>query len=58
MVKQGDTVREPVDMNQVVNDVVRLTHSDAVRHGCLLVTELDSQLPPVEADAVQLHKYC
>jgi two-component system sensor kinase FixL len=43
-------------MNQVVKDVVRLTNSDAVRNGCVLVTELDSQLPPVEADAVQLQQ--
>ncbi|MGA7127300.1 MAG: ATP-binding protein [Chthoniobacterales bacterium] len=56
MVRKGNTAREPVDMNQVVKDVVRLTNSDAVRHGCVLVTELDSQLPLVEADAVQLQQ--
>jgi two-component system sensor kinase FixL len=56
MVRKGNTARAPVDMNQVVKDVVRLTNSDAVRHGCVLVTELDSQLPLVEADAVQLQQ--
>ena len=56
MVRKGNTARAPVDMNQVVKDVVRLTNSDAVRHGCVLVTELDSQLPEVEADAVQLQQ--
>jgi two-component system sensor kinase FixL len=56
MVRKGNTARAPVDMNQVVKDVVRLTNSDAVRHGCVLVTELDSQLPQVEADAVQLQQ--
>jgi len=56
MVRKGNTTREPVDMNQVVNDVVRLTNSDVVRHSCVLVTELDSQLPPVKADAVQLQQ--
>ena len=56
MVRKGNSNREPVDMNQVVKDVVRLTNSDAVRNGCVLVTELDSQLPPVEADAVQLQQ--
>ena len=56
MVRKGNTAREPVDMNQVVKDVVRLTSSDAVRHGCVLVTELDSRLPRVEADAVQLQQ--
>jgi two-component system, LuxR family, sensor kinase FixL len=56
MVRKGNTAREPVNMNQVVNDVVRLTNSDVVRHGCVLVTELDSQLPLVEADAVQLQQ--
>ena len=43
-------------MNQVVKDVIRLTNSDAVRHGCVLVTELDAQLPRVEADSVQLQQ--
>src|SRR5260370_17003344 len=56
LVRKGNTARAPVDMNQVVKDVVRLTNSDAVRHGCVLVTELDSQLPEVEADAVQLQQ--
>jgi two-component system, LuxR family, sensor kinase FixL len=56
MVKKGNTNRVPVDMNQVVKDVVRLTNSDAVRHSCILVTELDSQLPEVGADAVQLQQ--
>jgi two-component system sensor kinase FixL len=56
MVRKGNTNREPVDMNQVVKDVVRLTNSDAVRHSCVVVTELDSQLPLVEADAVQLQQ--
>ncbi len=56
MVRKGNTNREPVDMNRVVKDVVRLTNSDAVRNGCVLVTELDSQLPRVEADAVQLQQ--
>src|SRR5260370_41851461 len=56
MVRKGNTNREPVDMNQVVKDVVRLTNSDAVRHSCVLVAELDSQLTPVEADAVQLQQ--
>jgi two-component system, LuxR family, sensor kinase FixL len=56
MVRKGNPNREPVDMNQVVKDVVRLTNSDALRNGCVLVTELDSQLPLVEADAVQLHQ--
>ena len=56
MVRKGSPNREPVDMNQVVKEVVRLTNSDAVRNGCVLVIELDSQLPPVEADAVQLQQ--
>jgi C4-dicarboxylate-specific signal transduction histidine kinase len=36
--------------------VVRLTNSNALRNGCVLVIELDSQLPPVKADAVQLQQ--
>jgi two-component system, LuxR family, sensor kinase FixL len=56
MVRKGNTNREPVDMNQVVKDVIRLTNSDAVRHGCVLVTELDARLPRVEADSVQLQQ--
>jgi two-component system sensor kinase FixL len=56
MVRKGDATREAVDMNQVVKDVVRLTKSDAVRHSCIVVTELDPQLARVEADSVQLQQ--
>jgi two-component system, LuxR family, sensor kinase FixL len=56
MVRKGNPARAAVDMNQVVKEVVRLTNSDTLRNGCVLVTELDSRLPPVEADAVQLQQ--
>jgi signal transduction histidine kinase len=56
MVSKGHTTREPVDMNQVVKDVVRLIKSDAVRHSCPLITELDPELPRIHADPVQLQQ--
>ena len=56
MVKKGKAMHGPVDMNQVVTDVVRLTKSDAVSRSCTVLTELDSELARVEGDPIQLQQ--
>jgi two-component system sensor kinase FixL len=56
MVKKGKAMHGPVDMNQVVMDVVRLTKSDAVSRSCAVLTELDSEAASVEADPIQLQQ--
>jgi two-component system, LuxR family, sensor kinase FixL len=56
MVKKGKATHGPVDMNQVVTDVVRLTKADAVSRCCTVLTELDFELARVEGDPIQLQQ--
>jgi len=56
MIKKGEVTRGQVDMNQVVNDVVRLTKSDALSRSCTVVAELGPRHVWVEADPVQLQQ--
>jgi two-component system sensor kinase FixL len=56
MVRKGEAQREPVNMNRVVDAVIRLTRTDAMSRSCAIVTNLDADLPLVEADAVQLQQ--
>ena len=56
MVHKGKQVLGPVNLNDVIASVLRLVHSDAVERHCMLVTELDPELPLVEGDQVQLQQ--
>jgi two-component system sensor kinase FixL len=56
MVHKDNQVRGPVNLNDVIANVLRFVHSDALEHHCALVTEPDPELPLVEADQVQLQQ--
>jgi two-component system, LuxR family, sensor kinase FixL len=56
MVRKGEEVRSPVNLNDVVASVLRFVRSDALGRHCALVTEPDPKLPLVEADPVQLQQ--
>jgi PAS domain S-box-containing protein len=56
MVRKGEEVRDSVNLNDVIAVVLRLVHSEALERHCVLVTELDPELPLVEADRVQLQQ--
>jgi PAS domain S-box-containing protein len=56
MVHKGNEVRSPVNLNDVIADVLRFVRSDALERHCMLVTEPDPELPLVEADRVQLQQ--
>ncbi|MBV8586336.1 MAG: GHKL domain-containing protein, partial [Verrucomicrobia bacterium] len=49
-------MRGPVDINDLIAGVLRLVHSDALEHNCLLMTDLELESPLVEADKVQLQQ--
>jgi two-component system sensor kinase FixL len=55
MVMKREPRREPVDMNQVVKEVVRLTKTDAVSRSCTTVTDLEEPAL-VDGDPVQLQQ--
>lgn len=44
----------PLDMSNLVRDVVQLTHSDAVQHNMTVLLECGNDLPQVWGDRVQL----
>jgi PAS domain S-box-containing protein len=56
MVRKGEEVRGPVNLNGVIASVLRFVRSDALGRHCALVTEPDPKLPLVEADPVRLQQ--
>jgi C4-dicarboxylate-specific signal transduction histidine kinase len=56
MVHKGKEICSPVNLNDVISEVSRFARSDALEHHCVLVRELDPELPLVEADRVQLQQ--
>ncbi len=47
---------EPLDLNAVFREVVRLLHSDAARRGTEFSLKLDPRLPAVQGDKIQLQQ--
>jgi two-component system, LuxR family, sensor kinase FixL len=56
MVKKGTPVRQRVNLNDLVVNVVRMVNPDAVLHSCELQTLLEPNLPAIEADPIQLQQ--
>lgn len=56
MVKKGETVRQPVDLNQLVLNVVHMVAPEALLHASELETSLQSDLPLVEGDPIELQQ--
>ncbi len=56
MVKKGATVRQQVNLNDLVINVVRMVNPDAVLHSCEMETLLEPDLPAIEADPIQLQQ--
>jgi two-component system sensor kinase FixL len=56
MVKKEQLARRSVNLNEVVMDAWRMASSDALLHSCQLETSLDSNLPAIDADPVQLQQ--
>jgi C4-dicarboxylate-specific signal transduction histidine kinase len=56
LLKKGETLLQPLDMNEVVNDVLDLARADCVSRGVTLQRELAPSLPEVRGDLVQLQQ--
>jgi PAS domain S-box-containing protein len=48
--------RRFLQLNDLIAEVLRLTRSDALAHGCTVSTEFHQALPKVEANSVQLQE--
>ncbi|MBV8072519.1 MAG: PAS domain S-box protein, partial [Acidobacteriaceae bacterium] len=49
MVRKGEEVRGPVNLNDVINSVLRFIRSEALERQCVLGVQTDPKLPLVEA---------
>jgi len=56
LVIKAPAQRSPLDLNEVIGAVVALVRDDLTRAGVVLTTELESELPSVEADRVQVQQ--
>ena len=56
MVKKGSPTRQRVNLNDLVMNVVRMIGPNAAHHSCDVQTLLDPDLPPIEADPIQLQQ--
>src|SRR6266700_3946025 len=56
MVKKGVTARQRVDLNHVIINVADMVNSNDMLQSCKVETLLESNLPPIEADPIQLQQ--
>ncbi|MCU1333580.1 MAG: hypothetical protein JWM08_2572 [Candidatus Angelobacter sp.] len=54
--KKGASLRELVDVNEVIRELVVLLHSETMRYSIAVWTELAADLPKVVGDRVQLQQ--
>ena len=57
LVKKEEIAFRDVDLNEVVNGVVELIHSDLIERHIELETRLDCNVPMVRGDSVQIRRF-
>jgi len=56
MVKKGAPARERVNLNDLIMNVVHMVKPNATHHSCEVQTLLNPNVPPIEADPIQLQQ--
>jgi len=56
LLRRGGVERQPLDVNETLDEVVRLMRSDLIRRGVKVDLELHADLPSILADRVQLQQ--
>jgi C4-dicarboxylate-specific signal transduction histidine kinase len=56
MMRKGESLLEPRDLNADIEQVLLLLHSDLVARGVSVITQLAPTLPPVRGDHIQLQQ--
>ena len=54
--RKGSTPRDPVDVNEVIQEMIALLRTEAIRYAVPIRAELGEGLPKVKADRVQLQQ--
>jgi PAS domain S-box-containing protein len=55
-IKKGSTIRQPMDLNEVVKKVTHMIHLEAAAHACKVQVSLAEKLPSVEGDPTQMEQ--
>jgi two-component system sensor kinase FixL len=56
LLRKGESQQLPLDLNTLIRDVAKLVSSDAVIRNVAVTLVLDSDLPPVSGDRIQLEQ--
>jgi PAS domain S-box-containing protein len=56
LLKKGEVDQQPLDVNNTVQEVLKLIHGDLVNHSVTMHTQLAPALPTVKGDRVQLQQ--
>ena len=56
LLRRGELQLQPIDINDLVREVVELVHSELIRREVLVQTRLKADLPRVPADRVQMQQ--
>jgi two-component system sensor kinase FixL len=56
MLKHGETDLQPLNANEIVEEVLQFTRNDLIRHGVTSHRNLAEKLPPVAGDRIQLQQ--
>lgn len=56
MLKRGEVSFRPLQLNEIIEEVLNLTNSDLIGRGITVVRDLAADLPPIAGDRVQLQQ--
>ena len=56
LLRKGETLLQPLDLNEVTNEVLRLAHSELIAHNVTVTARLTPALPAVRGDRVGLQQ--
>jgi C4-dicarboxylate-specific signal transduction histidine kinase len=56
LLRKGETPRQPLDLNDVTGDALRLLRSELIAQGVAVTTDMTPELPKVDGDPVALQQ--
>jgi signal transduction histidine kinase len=56
LLKKGEFQPQPIEANEVIQEVLKFTNNDLMAHAVRVVTDLGIGLPPIRGDRVQLQQ--
>jgi PAS domain S-box-containing protein len=56
LLRKEEVAPEAMDVNEVIDDVIRIVRADLITRGIALSTRLSRNLPPIAADRIQLQQ--